>query len=170
MSYREPSRHLLGRFRYSRAKFSDSRGLRTGFNRDETSTPLEGPWTPLQKPYSISHRAGPHTYLGKVHSGNRAHPRTPPTSLHVSNLPNPLPTDRYRSGNRNCSLYSGICALRTYKARITLGIREFVVDPTRRSTPGDAPRRRERSPRAALSPRVCYVFVVPHPPGPVLST
>ena len=32
---------------------------RTGVHTDETSTPLEGPWTPLQQPYSISHRAGP---------------------------------------------------------------------------------------------------------------
>ena len=45
--------------------------------------------------------------------------------------PRKLVKDRYRSGNRNCSLYSGICALRTYKALgcITLGIREFLVDP-----------------------------------------
>ena len=37
----------------------DTRGYRTGAHTDETSTPLEGPWTPLQQPYSISHRAGP---------------------------------------------------------------------------------------------------------------
>ena len=37
----------------------DTRGHRTGVHTDETSTPLEGPWTPLQQPYSISqHRAG----------------------------------------------------------------------------------------------------------------
>ena len=36
----------------------DARGHRTGVHTDETSTPLEGPWTPLQQPYSISHRAG----------------------------------------------------------------------------------------------------------------
>ena len=30
-----------------------------GAHTDETSTPLEGPWTPLQQPYSIRRRAGP---------------------------------------------------------------------------------------------------------------
>ena len=37
----------------------DTRGHRTGAHTDATSTPLEGPWTPLQQPYSISRRAGP---------------------------------------------------------------------------------------------------------------
>ena len=37
----------------------DTRGHRTGAHTDATSTPIEGPWTPLQQPYSISRRAGP---------------------------------------------------------------------------------------------------------------
>ena len=35
------------------------RGHRTGVHTDASSTPLDGPWTPLQQPYSISRRAGP---------------------------------------------------------------------------------------------------------------
>ena len=34
-------------------------GHRTGVHTGANSTPLEGPWTPLQQPYSISRRAGP---------------------------------------------------------------------------------------------------------------
>ena len=44
----------------SLAKFSfRHRGHRTGVHTGANSTPLEGPWTPLQPPYSISRRAGP---------------------------------------------------------------------------------------------------------------
>jgi hypothetical protein len=45
---------------HSQAKFHfDTRGHRTLAHTDKTSTPLEGPWPPLQQPYSISRRAGP---------------------------------------------------------------------------------------------------------------
>ena len=44
----------------SQAKFSfRHRGHRTGVHTSANSTPLEGPWTPLQQPYTISRRAGP---------------------------------------------------------------------------------------------------------------
>ena len=47
--------------RDTQAKFSfrHRRGHRTGIHTGANSTPLEGPWTPLQQPYSISRRAGP---------------------------------------------------------------------------------------------------------------
>ena len=53
-------RHPRTPDRRSQAKFSfRQRGHRTGLHTGANSTPLEGPRTPSQQPYSISRRAGP---------------------------------------------------------------------------------------------------------------
>ena len=66
----------------------DTRGHRTGAHTGETSTPLEGPWTPLQQPYSISRRTGPLNkrvpFTGKVFISTKGLP-APCFDIHTLN-------------------------------------------------------------------------------------
>ena len=76
----------------------DTRGHRTGVHTDETSTPLEGPWTPLQQPYSISHRAGPRREALTLAPPGRLKRVLDKAHLHLGDLlPDPLRVAHLRS-------------------------------------------------------------------------